>query len=84
MITISGRLYNQKAPEKNYTIFKYGETFYGRNTALIPTVVMINRFIVYPRDFFPPFLTTLDNPSGIMLALLHNKRFFEKDKPLNG
>ena len=38
-------LNNRKGPENiYYTIVKYGETFYGRHTALIPAVVEINRF----------------------------------------
>ena len=35
---------DHKIPENiNYTIVKYGETFYGRHTALIPAVVKMYR-----------------------------------------
>ena len=39
------RLNDHKGPENiNYTIVKYGETFYGRQTALTAAVIKINRF----------------------------------------
>ena len=37
--------FEQQSPENiNSTLVKYGETFYGRHTALTPAVVKINRF----------------------------------------
>ena len=40
---MSSMLCDHKGPEqKNYTIVKYDETFYGRHTTLTPAVVNIN------------------------------------------
>ena len=40
------RLSDHNGPENiNYTIVKYGETFYGRHRAQTSAVVKINRFL---------------------------------------
>ena len=40
----NGLNYHREPENINHTIMEYGETFYGRHTALIPALVKKNRF----------------------------------------